>query len=46
MHLTHNENIQTIDNAMCHLELEEEMLKFTKPTDVYMATPNLRKVSR
>ena len=24
MHLTHNENIKTLEDAMCHLELEED----------------------
>ena len=41
MHLTHNENIKMMDDAMYHLELEEERLKAIKPnTNVYMATSN------
>ena len=41
MHLTHNENIETLEVAIHHLELEEAHLEAAKPsTDVYMAGPN------
>ena len=37
-HLTHNENIKTLEDAMRHLELEEDRLLATKTSiDVYMA---------
>ena len=46
MHLTHNENIQTMDDIVHHLKLEKEMLEFTKPnTNVYIGASSLRKVS-
>ena len=39
MHLTHNENIKTLEDVMCHLELEEDHLMASKTSvDVYMAS--------
>ena len=39
MHLTHNENIKTLEDAMRHLELEEDRLMACKiSADVYMAS--------
>ena len=44
MHLTHNENIRTMDDVMCHLKLEEERLGSSKPnTNVYTNESSLRK---
>ena len=44
MHLTHNENIRTMDDVVRHLELEEERLESSKPnTNVYMAESSSRK---
>ena len=41
IHLTHNENIKTLEDAMRHLELEENHLEAAKPSiDVYMAGPS------
>ena len=38
MHFTHNENIKTLEDAMHHLELEEDRLMASKTNaDVYMA---------
>ena len=38
MHLTLNENIKTLEDGMCHLELEQDHLMDSKTsTDVYMA---------
>ena len=38
MHLTLNENIKTLEDGMCHLELEQDHLMDNKTsTDVYMA---------
>ena len=37
MHLTHNENIKTLEDSMRHLELEEDRFMASKTnTDVYM----------
>ena len=39
MYLTHNENIKTLEDAMHHLELEEDRLMASKKsTDVYIAS--------
>ena len=39
MHLTYNENIRTLEDAMRHLELEEDRLMDNKTiTDVYMTS--------
>ena len=39
MHLTHNENIKTLEDARRHLELEEDRLMASMTSiDVYMAT--------
>ena len=44
MHLSHNENICTMANVVCHLELEEERPQSSKPnTNVYMAESSSRK---
>ena len=41
MHLTHNKNIKTLENATCHLKLEEDRLMASKTSDgVYMADSN------
>lgn len=38
MHLTHNIHIQSMEDAMCHLELEKECLRFSNlGRKVYMA---------
>ena len=38
MHLTHNENIKTLEDVVCHLDLEEDRLLASKTSvDVYMA---------
>ena len=38
MHLTHNENIKTLEDAMRHLELEKDRLMASKTSDdAYMA---------
>ena len=38
LHLTHNENIKTFEDAMRHLELEEDRLLADKPVvDIYYA---------
>ena len=38
MHLTNNENIKTLEDAMRHLKLEEDRLMVNKTsTNVYMA---------
>ena len=39
MHFTHNENIKTLEDAMHHLELEEDHLMASKANvDIYMAS--------
>ena len=44
MHLTHNENIRTLDDVVRHLELEEERIESSKlNTNVYMAESSSRK---
>ena len=44
MHLTHNENIQTMVDVVHHLKLEEERLEYSKPnTNVYMVESSSRK---
>ena len=44
MHLTQNKNIHTIDDVVCHLDLERERFKSSKPnTNVYMIESSLRK---
>ena len=44
MHLTHNENICTMDDVVRRLELKEERPKSSKPnTNVYMAESSSRK---
>ena len=41
MHLTHNENIKTLEDAMPHLDLEEDHLMANKTSvDVYMTGSN------
>ena len=38
MHLTHNENIKTLEDVVRHLDLEEDRLLASKTSvDVYMA---------
>ena len=38
IHLTHNESIKTLEDAMRHLKLVEDLLMVNKTnTDVYMA---------
>ena len=38
MHLTHNENIKTLEDAMHHLELEEDYFMASKTSaDLYKA---------
>ena len=40
IHLTHNENIKTLEDAMRHLELEEDHLEAANPSiDAYMDRP-------
>ena len=44
MHLTHNENIQTMDDVMCHTKLKEERLKSYKSNiSMYMVESTLGK---
>ena len=41
MHLTHNESIKSLEDAMRHLELEEDRLMASKTSvDVYMVDSN------
>ena len=43
MHLTHNESIKTLEDSMCHLELEEDCLMASKANaDIYMASSSLQ----
>ena len=43
MHLTHNESIKTLNDASCHLELEEDRIEASRPNaDVYMASSILK----
>ena len=43
MHLTHNENIKTLNDDARHLELEEDRIEASMPnTDVYMASSSLK----
>ncbi|XP_073104555.1 uncharacterized protein [Elaeis guineensis] len=44
MHQTHNIYIKNMEDALHHLELEEDCLHFNKPsTDVYMADPSFQR---
>lgn len=37
MHLTCNESVKTLEDAMCHLQLKEDLLMASKPgSNVYM----------
>ena len=39
MHLTHNNSIKTLEDAMCHLDVEEDRLMASKANaDIYMAS--------